>query len=50
VNHAIRHGCSTAQAFQIFKITSMHLRTGVDERPGARICASKTEHLMARVD
>ena len=25
VNHAIEHGCSTAQAFQVFKIASMHL-------------------------
>ncbi len=50
VNHAIRHGCSTAQAFQVFKIASMHLGTGSDERLGARIRASKTEHLMARVD
>jgi len=38
------------QAFQVFQISSMHLRTWIDERPGGRICASKTEHLMARVN
>jgi hypothetical protein len=28
VNHAIEHGCSIAQAFQVFKIASMHLGSG----------------------
>jgi hypothetical protein len=37
VNHAIRHGCSTAQAFQVFQIASMHLRARGDKRLGARI-------------
>ncbi len=50
VNHAVRHGCSAAQAFQVFEITSVHLRSGGDKRLGTRIGACKTKHLMARVD
>ena len=50
VDHAVRLGRSAAQAFQVFKIAAMHLGAGGDERLGARIRASKTEHLMARVD
>ncbi len=37
VNHAIRHGCSAAQAFQVFKITSMHLGASGGKRLGGRI-------------
>jgi hypothetical protein len=47
VNHAIRHSCSTAQAFQVFQIPWMHLGASIDEKLGARIGASETEHLMA---
>jgi hypothetical protein len=47
VDDAIRYGCSTAQAFEVFQITSMHLCTGVDKSLGARVGASKTKHLMA---
>jgi hypothetical protein len=50
VDHPIRHGGSTAQAFQIFKITSMYLGTRGDKRLGARIGASKAEHLMTSAD
>ena len=50
VNHAIRHGRSAAQAFKVLEIASMRLGAGGDERLGARVRASKTEHLMARVD
>lgn len=50
VNHAIRHGSSTAQAFEVFKIAAMHLRASLDQRLGARIRARKTDHLMAGVD
>ena len=34
VNHPIRHGCPIAQAVQVFKIASMHLGTGGEERFG----------------
>jgi hypothetical protein len=37
VNHAIRHGCSAAQAFQVFKIASMYLGAGGSKRLGASI-------------
>src|ERR1700751_560919 len=50
VNHAIRGGCSTAQAFQVFKIPSLHLRAGGGKRFGAGIGPRQSEHLMARVD
>ena len=50
INHAIRHGRSAAQAFQVLKIAPMDLDAGGDERLGARIGASKTEHLMARAN
>ena len=50
VNYGIRAGCSAAQAFQIFEITSMHLGAGGGQRLCARIGACKTEHLMAGVD
>jgi len=50
VNHPIRHGCSTTQAFQVFKVTSMHLGASGDQRLGARIRASEAEYLMAGVN
>jgi hypothetical protein len=50
VDHAIGGGCSTAQTVQVFKVASMHLGTSGDKRLGPRIRASKTEHLMARVN
>ena len=37
VDHAIRHGCATAQAFRVCKITAMHLGTGGEESRGGRI-------------
>jgi len=50
VNHAIGSGRSAAQAFQVFKSTSMHLGTSGDKRVGARFWASEAKHLMARID
>ena len=50
VNHAIGHRCSAAQAFEVFKIASMHLRASRNKRLGARIRASHAEHLMPGVD
>ncbi len=50
VNYAIGHRCSAAQAFEVFKIASMHLCTSRNKRLGTRIRASKTEHLMPCVD
>jgi hypothetical protein len=35
-NYAIRRGCSTAQAFQVFEITSMHMGASSDTRLGGR--------------
>ena len=43
VDHAIRAGCSAAQAFQVFEIASMHLGAGGDERLGARIGARQSQ-------
>jgi hypothetical protein len=50
VNHPVRGGGSAAQAVQILKIASMRLSAGGEQRLGGRIRASKTKHLMARVD
>ena len=50
VNHAIGHRCSAAQAFEVFKITPVHLGASRDKRLAARIRASKTEHLMPRAN
>jgi hypothetical protein len=50
VNHSIRGGCCLAQAFEVFEVASMDLGTGGGERFCARIAASQSEDLMARVD
>jgi hypothetical protein len=50
VNHTIRHSRSTAQAFEVVKITSMHLSACGGKRVGGRIRTSKAEYLMARAD
>jgi hypothetical protein len=50
VNHAIRQGCSTAQAFQIFQIASMNLGAAGGQGRSGRIGAGKPQHLMARLD
>jgi hypothetical protein len=50
VNHSIRHSCSTAQTFKVFKIASMHLSASGGKRLGGHIRASQAEHLMARAD
>lgn len=47
VDHAIGRGDATPQAFQILKITPMHLRAGSGERLGCRVRASQSKHLMA---
>jgi hypothetical protein len=44
------HRCSIAQAFEVFKITPVHLGTGRYKSLGACVRAGKTEHLMPRVD
>jgi hypothetical protein len=50
VDHSFRGGRSATQAFEVFKITAMDLRTGGNQRLGARIRASKTEHAVSRCD
>jgi hypothetical protein len=50
VDHAIRGGGSTQQAVQVFEIAAMRLGAGVDKSLGARLRASETERLMARVN
>jgi hypothetical protein len=50
VDHAVGNGHSTAQAFQVFNGTPMHLGTSGDKRLGGSIRARKSHHLMARVD
>ena len=37
LNDAVRHGCPTAQASQVFQISSMHLSASSDQRRGALI-------------
>jgi hypothetical protein len=49
VNHAIRHGGSTAEAFED-KITSMHVSASGGKRLGGRIRASETEYLISSTD
>ena len=44
MDHAVRRGCSAAQASQVFQITAMHLSTS------GRIRTSEAEHLMVRLD
>jgi hypothetical protein len=48
VNHAIRHGCAGAQAFNIFEVTSMHLRAGSSQCLSARFGARQAKHLVTR--
>jgi hypothetical protein len=50
VNDGIRPGCCTAEAFKVFKIASMHLRSGGEDSVGGSMRAGKTEHLMARIN
>ena len=50
VDDAVRHGCSGAEAFQVFKTPSMRFGSGGNERLGARIRPRQSEYLMARFD
>jgi len=50
VNHGVRQGCSAAQAFQVFQIAPVHLGSGGDKGPGARIGAGETKHPVARIN
>jgi hypothetical protein len=50
VNHAVRMGRTSSQAFEIFQIASMDLRACSFQRLGAHIGASKTKHLMTGAD
>ena len=47
VNHAVGRGCSAAQAFQIFKIASLHLRARGDKRFRALIPSARGRALAA---
>ena len=50
VDHAVRGGCPSAQAFQVLNMTPVRLGAGVNERPGGCVRTSKPDHLMARAD
>jgi hypothetical protein len=41
MDHAVRHGCALARAFEIIKIAAMRLGTRGQKRPGAGIRARK---------
>src|SRR5271154_5893211 len=50
VDHAIRLGCSAAEAFQILQITPMHFGAGGGNGFGACIGTREPQHLIARAD
>jgi hypothetical protein len=50
MDHAVRHGCALARAFEIIKIAAMRLGARGQKRPGAGIRARKAQHLMTRVN
>jgi hypothetical protein len=50
VDDTVGGGGSTAQAFQVFKITPVDLGTSGDERLGARIAARHSQYLMSCAD
>ena len=50
VNYAIGLGSAAAQAFHIFKVPSMHLGPGGDQRLSASHATSEAEYLMASVN
>jgi hypothetical protein len=50
VNHAIGLGSAAAQAFQIFKVPSMHLGPGGDQRLSASLATSEAEYLISSVN
>jgi hypothetical protein len=41
---------TAADAFQVFQISAMDISAGRSQKLGARIAASKTEHLVACAD
>jgi hypothetical protein len=47
MDDGIRRGSAAAQAFQIFKVPSMHLGSGGDQRLSASLATSEAEYLMA---
>src|ERR1700722_19148287 len=47
MNHAIRQGRATAQAFEVFQRASMRLSAGICERLCTLIGTSQPDHLMA---
>ena len=50
VYHAIGLGSAAAQALHIFKVPSMHLGPGGDQRLSASLATSEAEYLIASVD
>jgi hypothetical protein len=48
VDHAVRHGRSFAEAFEVGKIAAMHLGAGGRKRLGAGLRAGQAQNLMAR--
>jgi hypothetical protein len=50
VDHAVRGGCCTAQAFEVFERAAMYRSSGGGQRLGADIRTSKAKHLMPCAD
>src|SRR5580658_7119195 len=50
VNHPFRLGCSAAQTFRVFQISSVHPGSRGDERLGTGIGPCQSKHLMTRFD
>jgi hypothetical protein len=50
VKDGIGRSGTAAEAFQVFQITALYLSPGCGQRLGARIAASKTEHLVTCAD
>src|ERR1700722_8971857 len=50
VDHAIGLRSAAAQALHIFKVPSMHLGPGGDQRLSASLATSKAEDLMASIN
>jgi hypothetical protein len=50
MNHAFGGGGPASQAVEIFDISSVHFRTGSNERLGARVRAREPEHFVTCFD
>jgi hypothetical protein len=50
VNNTVGCGGTAAEAFQVFQIATLHISAGCGQKLGARIAASKTEHLVTCSD